>query len=118
MNGSARYGFENILNASPLCEASVLESISTRFSAGLAYSGIDKESIVSVNPYMWLPSSSPAVMAFYKGKPHLAPHICTQVQGLLSGIANDGRNRSVVITGESGSGKSVAFDTVLQYLQV
>jgi len=57
-------------------------------------------------------------MAFYKGKPHLAPHICTQVQGLLSGIANDGRNRSVVITGESGSGKSVAFDTVLQYLQV
>jgi len=102
LNGSARHGAENVLQVAPLCEASVVESIKARYDANLCFSAIDRESLISLNPYAWGPLSSPAVMAFYKGKPELAPHISTQVQNILQGIREDGRNRSVVITGESG----------------
>eukprot|EP00656_Telonema_subtile_P017544 TRINITY_DN19417_c0_g1_i2.p1 TRINITY_DN19417_c0_g1~~TRINITY_DN19417_c0_g1_i2.p1 ORF type:complete len:1027 (-),score=370.72 TRINITY_DN19417_c0_g1_i2:124-3204(-) len=118
LNGSRMHGVENLLTLQPLCEATAAESLQARFANQQIYSCIDAESLVLTNPHAWLPCSSRAMAAFYEGKPFLAPHVNAQAQALLQGIATDGRNRSLFLKGESGSGKSTALTHMLEFCEV
>eukprot|EP00658_Telonema_sp_P-2_P018300 TRINITY_DN17178_c0_g1_i17.p1 TRINITY_DN17178_c0_g1~~TRINITY_DN17178_c0_g1_i17.p1 ORF type:complete len:1325 (+),score=418.79 TRINITY_DN17178_c0_g1_i17:226-4200(+) len=118
LNGSKMHGVENMLSLRPMCEATVAESLQARFQNQQPYSSIDAESLVVVNPNAWLPSSSRAMARFYNGKPFLAPHVNSQAQALVSGIGSDGRNRSLFLRGESGAGKSTAFNHLLDFFEM
>lgn len=73
--------------------------------------------MISVNPYKKLPISGPEHIEMYKGKhPHeLPPHVFALAERAYKGML-DGENQCVIISGESGAGKTEASKLIMQYI--
>uniref|UniRef100_A0A8C5J2E5 Myosin-7 n=1 Tax=Junco hyemalis TaxID=40217 RepID=A0A8C5J2E5_JUNHY len=72
---------------------------------------------VTVNPYKWLPVYDPQVVAAYRGKKRneVPPHIFSISDNAYQYMLTDRENQSILITGESGAGKTVNTKRVIQY---
>ncbi|KAG8521881.1 Myosin-3, partial [Galemys pyrenaicus] len=72
---------------------------------------------VTVNPYKWLPVYNPEVVAAYRGKKRqeAPPHIFSISDNAYQFMLTDRENQSILITGESGAGKTVNTKRVIQY---
>uniref|UniRef100_G3SCT3 Myosin-7 n=1 Tax=Gorilla gorilla gorilla TaxID=9595 RepID=G3SCT3_GORGO len=75
---------------------------------------------VTVNPYKWLPVYTPEVVAAYRGKKRseAPPHIFSISDNAYQYMLTDRENQSILITGESGAGKTVNTKRVIQYFAV
>uniref|UniRef100_A0A8B9M6J8 Uncharacterized protein n=1 Tax=Accipiter nisus TaxID=211598 RepID=A0A8B9M6J8_9AVES len=80
----------------------------------MTYSGLF---CVTVNPYKWLPVYNPEVVAGYRGKKRqeAPPHIFSISDNAYQFMLTDRNNQSILITGESGAGKTVNTKRVIQY---
>ncbi|XP_035999112.1 myosin-7B [Fundulus heteroclitus] len=107
---------EDMATLTHLNEASVLFNLRRRYSMWMiyTYSGLF---CVAVNPYKWLPVYAPAVVAAYKGRRRAdtPPHIYAIADGAYSDLLKNRENQSMLITGESGAGKTVNTKRVIQY---
>uniref|UniRef100_A0A8C6T1H4 Myosin motor domain-containing protein n=1 Tax=Neogobius melanostomus TaxID=47308 RepID=A0A8C6T1H4_9GOBI len=83
----------------------------------LTYSGLF---CVTVNPYKWLPVYSQQVIAGYKGRrrAETPPHIYAIADNAYSDLLQNRENQSMLITGESGAGKTVNTKRVIQYFAI
>ncbi|NXY09886.1 MYSS protein, partial [Pteruthius melanotis] len=72
---------------------------------------------VTVNPYKWLPVYNPEVVLAYRGKKRqeAPPHIFSISDNAYQSMLTDRENQSILITGESGAGKTVNTKRVIQY---
>ncbi|NWW42801.1 MYH6 protein, partial [Pedionomus torquatus] len=72
---------------------------------------------VTVNPYKWLPVYDAEVVAAYRGKKRseAPPHIFSISDNAYQNMLTDRENQSILITGESGAGKTVNTKRVIQY---
>ncbi|KAG5274980.1 hypothetical protein AALO_G00142260 [Alosa alosa] len=72
---------------------------------------------VTVNPYKWLPVYDAVVVAGYRGKKRVEapPHIFSISDNAYQFMLQDRENQSILITGESGAGKTVNTKRVIQY---
>ncbi|ROL52282.1 Myosin-7 [Anabarilius grahami] len=72
---------------------------------------------VTVNPYKWLPVYNQEVVNAYRGKKRseAPPHIFSISDNAYQYMLSDRENQSVLITGESGAGKTVNTKRVIQY---
>ncbi|KAK2505046.1 hypothetical protein MC885_020856 [Smutsia gigantea] len=72
---------------------------------------------VTVNPYKWLPVYNPEVVDGYRGKKRqeAPPHIFSISDNAYQFMLTDRENQSILITGESGAGKTVNTKRVIQY---
>ncbi|TDH72005.1 hypothetical protein CCR75_001030 [Bremia lactucae] len=113
--------FEDILHMSDLSELSLLENLRKRYEHELIYTYVGPI-LIAINPYKKLDVYSERHMTEYYGKamgvlpPHvfaLADHAYTQ---LIQGGALDPANQSIIISGESGSGKTETTKIIMQYL--
>ncbi|KAF3699773.1 Myosin-4 Myosin heavy chain 2b [Channa argus] len=99
-----------------LHEPAVLFNLKERYAAWMiyTYSGLF---CVTVNPYKWLPVYSPQVVAGYRGKKRqeAPPHIFSISDNAYQYMLTDRENQSILITGESGAGKTVNTKRVIQY---
>ncbi|KAM4573557.1 myosin heavy chain, fast skeletal muscle-like [Odontesthes bonariensis] len=99
-----------------LNEASVLYNLKERYAAWMiyTYSGLF---CATVNPYKWLPVYDSEVVAAYRGKKRMEapPHIFSVSDNAYQFMLTDRENQSVLITGESGAGKTVNTKRVIQY---
>ncbi|XP_033998754.1 myosin heavy chain, fast skeletal muscle-like [Trematomus bernacchii] len=99
-----------------LNEPSVLFNLKDRYAAWMiyTYSGLF---CVTVNPYKWLPVYDPKVVSAYRGKKRMEapPHIFSVSDNAYQNMLTDRENQSVLITGESGAGKTVNTKRVIQY---
>nr|BAG16352.1 myosin heavy chain [Coryphaenoides armatus] len=99
-----------------LNEASVLYNLAERYSAWMiyTYSGLF---CATVNPYKWLPVYDQSVVNAYRGKKRMEapPHIFSVSDNAFQNMLTDKENQSVLITGESGAGKTVNTKRVIQY---
>lgn len=79
------------------------------------YSGLF---LVAVNPYHALPIYSEATVEQYKGMRREAnpPHIFAVADGAIQNMIHMQENQSLLITGESGAGKTENTKRVIQYL--
>ncbi|XP_062303277.1 myosin heavy chain, fast skeletal muscle-like [Osmerus eperlanus] len=99
-----------------LNEASVLYNLKERYAAWMiyTYSGLF---CATVNPYKWLPVYDMEVVNAYRGKKRMEapPHIFSVSDNAFQFMLTDKENQSVLITGESGAGKTVNTKRVIQY---
>ncbi|XP_018408819.1 PREDICTED: myosin-4-like isoform X2 [Nanorana parkeri] len=107
---------EDMAMMTHLNEASVLYNLKERYAAWMiyTYSGLF---CVTVNPYKWLPVYNPEVVGGYRGKKRMEapPHIFSISDNAYQFMNTDRENQSVLITGESGAGKTVNTKRVIQY---
>ncbi|XP_067109505.1 myosin heavy chain, fast skeletal muscle-like [Osmerus mordax] len=99
-----------------LNEASVLYNLKERYAAWMiyTYSGLF---CATVNPYKMLPVYDMEVVNAYRGKKRMEapPHIFSVSDNAYQFMLTDRENQSVLITGESGAGKTVNTKRVIQY---
>uniref|UniRef100_A0A672KKB1 Myosin heavy chain, fast skeletal muscle-like n=1 Tax=Sinocyclocheilus grahami TaxID=75366 RepID=A0A672KKB1_SINGR len=107
---------EDMAMMTHLNEPSVLYNLKERYSAWMiyTYSGLF---CATVNPYKWLPVYDAEVVAAYRGKKRMEapPHIFSVSDNAYQFMLTDRENQSVLITGESGAGKTVNTKRVIQY---
>uniref|UniRef100_A0A672ZJ00 Myosin-7B n=1 Tax=Sphaeramia orbicularis TaxID=375764 RepID=A0A672ZJ00_9TELE len=110
---------EDMAMLTHLNEASVLYNLRRRYSAWMiyTYSGLF---CVTVNPYKWLPVYTAPVVAAYKGKrrSEAPPHIYSIADNAYNDMLRNRENQSMLITGESGAGKTVNTKRVIQYFAI
>ncbi|XDV20717.1 hypothetical protein PO909_025989 [Leuciscus waleckii] len=107
---------EDMAMMTHLNEASVLYNLKERYAAWMiyTYSGLF---CATVNPYKWLPVYDAEVVSAYRGKKRMEapPHIFSVSDNAYQFMLTDRENQSVLITGESGAGKTVNTKRVIQY---
>ncbi|CAF1220495.1 unnamed protein product [Adineta steineri] len=99
-----------------LNDASVLANLRDRYSRWLiyTYSGLF---CVVINPYKRLPIYTMKVVLAYRGRKRteVAPHLYAISDNAYSNMLRDRENQSMLITGESGAGKTENTKKVIQY---
>ncbi|MCJ8744151.1 hypothetical protein PDJAM_G00115400 [Pangasius djambal] len=107
---------EDMAMMTHLNEPTVLYNLKERYAAWMiyTYSGLF---CVTVNPYKWLPVYDAVVVAGYRGKKRVEapPHIFSISDNAYQFMLTDRENQSILITGESGAGKTVNTKRVIQY---
>ncbi|XP_015269822.1 PREDICTED: myosin-4-like [Gekko japonicus] len=107
---------EDMAMMTHLHEPAVLFNLKERYAAWMiyTYSGLF---CVTVNPYKWLPVYNPEVVNAYRGKKRqeAPPHIFSISDNAYQSMLTDRENQSILITGESGAGKTVNTKRVIQY---
>ncbi|NWW35150.1 MYH1B protein, partial [Panurus biarmicus] len=107
---------EDMAMMTHLHEPAVLYNLKERYAAWMiyTYSGLF---CVTVNPYKWLPVYNPEVVTGYRGKKRqeAPPHIFSISDNAYQFMLTDRHNQSILITGESGAGKTVNTKRVIQY---
>ncbi|KAM5235542.1 unconventional myosin-Vc [Ctenodactylus gundi] len=109
---------ENDLTAlSYLHEPAVLHNLRVRFADSrliYTYCGII---LVAMNPYKQLPIYGDAVIHAYSGQNagDLDPHIFAVAEEAYKQMARDNRNQSLIVSGESGAGKTVSARYAMRY---
>jgi len=100
-----------------LNEASVVHNLHTRYMSDLiyTYSGLF---LVAVNPYCPLPIYTNEYVKMYKGQSRedTRPHIFAVSDQAFRHLVEEGANQSILVTGESGAGKTENTKKVIQYL--
>lgn len=100
-----------------LNEASVVHNLHMRYQSDLiyTYSGLF---LVTVNPYCPLPIYTNEYVKMYKGqnREETRPHIFSMADEAFRNLVEEGENQSILVTGESGAGKTENTKKVIQYL--
>ena len=100
-----------------LNEASVVHNLYQRYQSDLiyTYSGLF---LVTVNPYAPLPIYGRDYINMYKGRSRedTKPHIFAMADEAFRNLVDEGTNQSILVTGESGAGKTENTKKVIQYL--
>ncbi|GAA6107704.1 myosin-IIIb [Tachysurus ichikawai] len=112
---------EDLATLSDLDEKSLLESLTRRFSHSNIYTYIG-DILVAVNPFKQLPLYGKEVSEKYKchEKRALPPHIFAVAdrayQSMLGRLGTGPKNQCIVISGESGAGKTESTKLLLRQL--
>ncbi|XP_010117983.1 PREDICTED: unconventional myosin-Va-like, partial [Chlamydotis macqueenii] len=109
---------ENDLTAlSYLHEPAVLHNLKVRFIDSkliYTYCGIV---LVAINPYEQLPIYGEDIINAYSGQNmgDMDPHIFAVAEEAYKQMARDERNQSIIVSGESGAGKTVSAKYAMRY---
>ncbi|KAG8525865.1 uncharacterized protein KY384_000625 [Bacidia gigantensis] len=99
-----------------LNEASVIHNLHSRYQSDLiyTYSGLF---LVTVNPYCTLPIYTDDYVRMYRGQSRedTKPHIFAMADFAFRNLVEEGENQSILVTGESGAGKTENTKKVIQY---
>merc|ERR1712142_923873 len=108
---------EDMANLTFLNDASVFYNLKVRFQAKLIYTYSGLFCIV-VNPYKRYPIYTGTVVKLYLGKRRneVPPHLWAITETAYRNMLLNGKNQSMLITGESGAGKTENTKKVIAYL--
>jgi len=116
MNPPKFFMLDDMANMTYLNEAAVLWNLRSRYTNGYiyTYSGLF---CVVINPYRRLPIYSQNVINKYQGKrrTEMPPHLFAIADNAYRNMLVDRENQSMLITGESGAGKTENTKKVIGY---
>merc|ERR1719150_1232506 len=111
--------FEDVSNMTYLNEAAVLWNLKSRYVSKLiyTYSGLF---CVVINPYKRYPIYTNTVVKMYLGKRRneVPPHLFAISDGAYQQMMNASKDQSMLITGESGAGKTENTKKVITYFAI
>ncbi|KAM9693550.1 unconventional myosin-XV [Trichechus inunguis] len=110
-------GVEDMTQLEDLQEATVLSNIKTRFERNYIYTYIGSI-LVAVNPYQMLGIYGPEQVQQYNGRAlgENPPHLFAIANLAFTKMLDARQNQCIIISGESGSGKTEATKLILRYL--
>ncbi|KPI41555.1 Myosin-2A [Cyphellophora attinorum] len=108
---------EDLTNLSHLNEPAILQAIKLRYAQKeiYTYSGIV---LIATNPFARVDSLYvPQMVQVYTGKQRnsQAPHLFAIAEEAYTDMLRDTRNQTVVVSGESGAGKTVSAKYIMRY---
>ena len=106
-----------MVNLTYLNDASVFHNLEVRYKAKLIYTYSGLFCIV-VNPYKRYPIYTPRVVQLYLGKRknEVPPHLWAITEAAYRNMLSNLKDQSMLITGESGAGKTENTKKVIAYL--
>ncbi|KAI9818569.1 MAG: Myosin type-2 heavy chain 1 [Pycnora praestabilis] len=117
MNPTMLEASDDLTNLSHLNEPAVLQAIRLRYSQKeiYTYSGIV---LIATNPFARVDSLYvPGMVQVYAGKQRSsqAPHLFAIAEEAFADMLRDNRNQTIVVSGESGAGKTVSAKYIMRY---
>lgn len=101
-----------------LNEKTLLDNLRARFTAGHIYTYVGSI-LIAVNPFKFYPIYNPKYVKLYQNRrlgPNLPPHIFAVADTAYHCMLKDRKNQCIVISGESGSGKTESTNFLLHHL--
>ncbi|XP_072185071.1 unconventional myosin-Ig isoform X2 [Excalfactoria chinensis] len=94
-----------------------MENLRLRFSKGRIYTYIG-EVVVAMNPYQALELYGPSVVEQYRGRElyERPPHLFALADAAYKAMKRRAKDTCIVISGESGAGKTEASKYIMQYI--
>ena len=122
-------GVDDLLQLGDFNQQTLLHNTRERFSQDKIYSFIGMPILIAVNPYKKLNIYDEKTIKYYKNYFDLLikdptklsnpiPHLYHLGEAAYRDMINDKKNQSLIISGESGSGKTESTKIILRYLAV
>ncbi|KYQ92809.1 myosin IK [Tieghemostelium lacteum] len=111
-------GVDDLVLISSPSNGEVANNLGARFDRELIYTNIG-EVLIALNPYKQLPITGPEFIKMYQNSPgtgEAPPHIYALAERAFRRLVDDGESQCVIISGESGAGKTVSAKLLLQYI--
>ncbi|KAI8980265.1 P-loop containing nucleoside triphosphate hydrolase protein [Pilobolus umbonatus] len=107
---------DDLTSLSYLNEPSVLNTIKTRYDERniYTYSGIV---LIATNPFARVPLYEPEIIQKYSGsrRGDLEPHLFAIAEDAYRCMIRDNKNQTIIVSGESGAGKTVSAKYIMRY---
>jgi len=112
-----KIGYEDMTKMEDMDLDGVLANLKERYENELIYT-YTSSILVAINPFKRLPIYSRGWVKHYKGKRLglLSPHIFAVAEQTYNQMCETGQNQSVLVSGESGAGKTESTKLILQFL--
>jgi myosin-5 len=111
-------GVPDMCSLSYLHEASILDNLKRRFKHKFPYT-YTGEICIAMNPYQWLQIYTPQLRESYSTtlRHQMEPHVyATSAAAYNVGLVKRGKNQSILVSGESGAGKTETVKILMNHL--
>ncbi|CAI2320056.1 unnamed protein product [Caenorhabditis sp. 36 PRJEB53466] len=110
-------GVDDMVLLSKLTEQSIVENLKKRLQANSIFTYIGPV-LISVNPFKQMPYFTEKEMLLYQGAAQYenAPHIYALADNMYRNMLIDNESQCVIISGESGAGKTVNAKFIMNYI--
>ncbi|GMP92319.1 hypothetical protein CsSME_00042593 [Camellia sinensis var. sinensis] len=108
-------GVDDLMQLSYLNEPSVLYNLQYRYNQDVIYTKAGPV-LVAINPFKKVPLYGDNYIEAYKRKSTESPHVYAITDTAIREMRRDEVNQSIIISGESGAGKTETAKIAMQYL--
>ncbi|XP_010249396.1 PREDICTED: myosin-1-like [Nelumbo nucifera] len=108
-------GVDDLMQLSYLNEPSVLYNLQYRYTQDMIYTKAGPV-LVAINPFKEVPLYGNDYIEAYKHKSMENPHVYAIADTAIKEMIRDEVNQSIIISGESGAGKTETAKIAMQYL--
>ncbi|KAK6229517.1 hypothetical protein SCA6_018468 [Theobroma cacao] len=108
-------GVDDLIQLSYLNEPSVVHNLKYRYSRDMIYSKAGPV-LIAVNPFKDVKIYGKDFVTAYRQKATDSPHVFAIADAAYNEMMNDGVNQSIIISGESGAGKTETAKFAMKYL--
>ncbi|XP_030747956.1 myosin-VIIa-like [Sitophilus oryzae] len=117
MHVTSEKGVDDMINLGDLQEYAILRNLHKRYKEKKIYT-YTGTMLVAINPYEFLPIYTNSLINDYRGKKfeELPPHIFAVGDNSYNDMKKTKTDQCIVISGESGAGKTESTKLILQYL--
>ncbi|XP_052558655.1 unconventional myosin-If isoform X1 [Tympanuchus pallidicinctus] len=110
-------GVDDMVLLAKISEEAIVENLKKRFMDDYIFTYIGPV-LISVNPFKQMPYFTDREIELYQGAAQYEnpPHIYALTDNMYRNMLIDGENQCVIISGESGAGKTVAAKYIMGYI--